>query len=169
MYLNVQYRPAHRLAARSPRRKSLPGGCWKGVSNKRSADENLSSQGQGNDGELKHIRFRHTADPRLSFPGQTRASGSRKRTGGVTSVVASPRLRLPQRAPGDSAVQVPFKPGRVKSQGFVLGQHFPLLFQLRDTYKFSRDSSTVHAFAAVTSTDSLKVVQNAEKFIILSN
>lgn len=92
MYLNLQYRPAHRPAARSPRRRSLLGGCWKGVSNKRCADEKLGSQGQGNDGELKHTGFGHTADPRRSFPGQTRASGSRKRAGGVTSVVASPRL-----------------------------------------------------------------------------
>jgi len=77
-------------------------------------------------------------------------------------------LSLPQRVPGDSAIKVPFKPGRVESRGCVLGQHFPLLFQFVDTYKFSGDSGTVHA-SATTSTDSLKVVQDSEKFIIFSN
>lgn len=176
MYLNLQYRPSHGPAARSPRRKSPQGWAEGAFGGKRSQVKDARvkagvSHGQENAGEPKRAEFRRTAYLRRSFPSQNRACPRQQETRGLCDKCCglSLALLLPQWVPGDSAIKVPFKPGRVESRGYVLGQHFPLLFQLMDTYKFSRDSGTVHASAAATSTDSLKVVQDPEKFIILSN
>lgn len=175
MYLNLQY-PRPPPGSAVPLEK-IPRGCmggW-GASGKGSQIQAIQmkplSQGQQNDGELKRTEFGHTAYLRQSFPSQNRACQPQQETRGLCDKCCglSLALLLPQWVPGDSAIKVPFKPGRVESRGCVLGQHFPLLFQFMDTYKFSGDSGTVHASAAATSRDSLKVVQGPEKSITDSN
>lgn len=166
MYLNVQYRPAES----SPWGKSPRGAAGRSFQVKDAQRKPRVPRAAELPGSGKAAGPRLEADPRRGFPSQSQACQRQQETRGLGDKCCGLSAALSaQWLPGDSAIKVPFKPGRVRSRGCVSGQHFPLLFQPVDTYKFSRDSGTGHASAAAASKGSLKAAQDTEKSILWSN